>query len=255
MECRTAGPLLGVAMDGELDPLQESAVSRHLASCPDCRRRAEAEVGWRDMVRGGADYFAAPERLRAGLAGRIAPAKPWRRPWRAIHWPTAGASIAASLMVAAISALTISYETRPADTRAYGSEVVAAHVRSLMVDHLTDVPSSDQHTVKPWFVGKLDISPPVVDLTEGGFPLLGGRLDYIGSRPAAALVYGRHGHRINLFLWRSTDARESPPVPVREDGFELVGWRVKGIEYRAVSDLNAAELADFVTRFRGAAGN
>jgi anti-sigma factor RsiW len=117
-----------------------------------------------------------------------------------------------------------------------------------MASHLTDVGSSDQHTVKPWFDGKLDFAPPLEDLADAGFPLLGGRLDYIGGRPVAALVYGRRRHTINLFLWPREGTRA--PQPLTRQGYHALHGVAGGVEYWAVSDASAADLATFVRALR-----
>ena len=130
-------------------------------------------------------------------------------------------------------------------------EIVAGHVRSLLANHLTDVATSNQHVVKPWFNGRIDFSPPVVDLAATGFPLVGGRVDYIGGRVVAALVYRRSGHAINLFVWPA----ETPPEgPSQHDGYNLLRWSAGGLAYWAISDLNPEELRDFESQFRRATG-
>jgi anti-sigma factor RsiW len=128
---------------------------------------------------------------------------------------------------------------------------VAQHVRSLQLDHLTDVTSTDQHTVKPWFAGKLDFSPPVVDLASAGFPLAGGRLDQLDGRPAASLVFHRRQHVINLFIWPAS-ARALASQATRRAGFNVQAWSKDGLNFLAVSELPAEELANFTSTFRAA---
>src|SRR5258708_565596 len=134
-----------------------------------------------------------------------------------------------------------------------GQEVVASHVRSLLADPLTDVASSDRHTVKPWFAGKLDFAPTVVDLSAAGFPLVGGRLDYLEHRPVAALVYSRRKHAINLFIWPSEHATSGGKLQsATTQGYQIVHWKEAGTAYWAISDLNMSELRQFVQLIRDA---
>ena len=128
-------------------------------------------------------------------------------------------------------------------------DLISSHVRSLQVDHLSDVVSSDKHTVKPWFNGKLDFSPPVTDLATQGFPLVGGRLDYLDGRTVAVLIYRHNQHPINLYVWPSTDRDAAPQVQGRQ-GYHLIRWAAGGMVYWVVSDLATNELELFVRTVR-----
>jgi len=205
----------------------------------------------RASLREGLETRAAPAALRARIAARLPlaplPARtaPGRTRW---DWRL----VAAAAGVVVIAGITwLGVIRGPAGTERLAGEIVSSHVRSLMASHLTDVTSTDQHTVKPWFAGRLDFSPPVEDLADRGFPLLGGRLDYVGGRPVAALVYGRRQHMINLFLWPR--AGRSGPAALTRQGFHALHGVAGGMEYWAISDLNAAELDTFVRELRFAA--
>jgi anti-sigma factor RsiW len=216
------------------------------------------------LVKTHATRHAAPAHLRnaigAALRGQAAPTPEQpvqpdsrvtrlhkrldRLRWAWINLGLAGAGIAAFLVTLHL------YLAQPSRQDRLEQEIVASHFRSLMPDHLADVASSDRHTVKPWFAGKLDYSPPVVDLAARGFPLLGGRLDYIGQRPVAALAYGRRKHLINVYVWPEAGQGDAPPLATARQGFHLLGWRQDGMRFMAVSDMNAAELAEFGTLLR-----
>ena len=160
-----------------------------------------------------------------------------RKPWISITAPLAAAAIVVLALVPLLRG--------PSAEEVLAREVLAGHVRSLMADHLSDVASSDRHTVKPWFNGKLDFSPPVEDLAQQGFPLVGGRLDYLNNRPVAALVYHRQKHFINLFIWPSTSSDSEVKKETRQ-GYHLFHWTRSGMTYWAVSDVEESQLQEFV---------
>jgi anti-sigma factor RsiW len=231
-------------IDGELDLLNGLRVEQHLRECPACARDHQNHQALRSALSAGSLYYNAPaslqkrirSRLRAGAKGEP---KPGMLSWR---WLAVGASLA--LVAALISGL-VFMQSGPARDELLAQEVVSGHVRSLMANHLTDVASTDQHTVKPWFEGKLDFSPPVTDLTAQGFPLVGGRLDYIGNRPVAALVYQRRRHLINLFIWPEAAEPGGRAKVIVRQGYSLIYWNRAGMAYWAVSDLNLSELQEF----------
>jgi anti-sigma factor RsiW len=199
-----------------------------------------------ELLRSHATRYRASPALQSAVRTEItlqsAAARPRvaaaRRRWPA--WASVGLGFALGLVLSATGVLVAG---RAADSERLEAELVGNHVRALMVSHLTDVASSDQHTVKPWFQGKLDYSPPVKDLRAEGFPLLGGRLDYVAGKPVAALVYRRNGHFINMFVW---PASRAPLSEVSErQGYNVVRWSHDGMAYAAVSDLNRNELRAF----------
>jgi len=228
---------LDAYIDGELAPAESAALREHLAGCATCSRRLAERQSLGQLVR-QAPYYPAPDRLRMAVQAT--------RNSRRLT-PTMLAWAASMLLAASIGGVMMA-GTRRARTAAESSasianDVVAGHVRALMGDHLFDVRSTDQHTVKPWFLGKLDFSPPVTDTAPMGFPLIGGRLDYIGGRPVAALVYQRRQHTINVFVW--PDTQPAPPEAESQRGFQVQHWTRGQMTFWAVSDLNQAELGEF----------
>src|SRR5438876_8226422 len=230
-------------MDGELDPLKNLEIEKHLQHCAVCSQSYKADQALQTAVKTGAQYFPASADLRkriqtsvrqVGKSQRTLPVMPWR--WLAV---------AASVVFVVILAWALIPRGFDAE-QLVAQEVVSSHVRSLMVNHVADVMSSDQHTVKPWFTGKLDFSPPVKDLAKEGFPLVGGRLDYLDNRPVAALVYQRQNHLINLFIWSAPDDTHVNLRALMRQGYHLFHWSKSGMTYWAISDLNETALQEFV---------
>ncbi len=242
MTCIEAEPLLNAYLDGELDAPSSVNIERHLADCRACQAQYGTLERLRDEI-AAADlrYEPGPE-LERRIKAAFTPASAPRR--RAAWWAPslAAAAMAAAVLIALIVPARMSGPTAE-------REILDSHLRSLMANHLVDVPSSDRHTVKPWFQGKTSFSPPALDLTAQGFNLVGGRLEIVGGRPAAAVVYKRRDHVINLFIFEGGDSAAG--LSQQEvDGYHLVRWTGGGLSYCAVSDLNAAELRAFAEEFR-----
>jgi mycothiol system anti-sigma-R factor len=238
-------------LDGELDPVGSTEVERHMKDCPSCAKAYENQLALRSAISNASLYTEAPAGLRKRVRAAVrresdAEVKVHVFSWR---WLSIGAPL---LATAAVIVLVIGLAprfSRPTEEALLTQEIISSHVRSLMVNHLTDVASTDQHTVKPWFNGKLDFSPPVKDLAAQEFPLIGGRLDYLDGRSVAALVFQRHKHVINLFIWpaKETDSQPAPFTP--SQGYNLIHWSQSGMTFWAVSDLNEKELMEFVQDF------
>jgi anti-sigma factor (TIGR02949 family) len=238
MSCALLARDLDAYFDRELDAESSIALRDHLAQCGSCRQQLAEREALARLVR-SAPYYSAPERLRARVIEQSRRSRSMRR---VFVW-----AAAAVLVLAAAGGITLlRIAAPPADTRTSAEAVVDSHVRSLMANHLFDVQSTDLHTVKPWFVGKLDFSPPVVDLAATGFPLIGGRLEYMGGRPAAALVYQRQKHIINVFVCPEQQGPSDRAYVQSIRGFHLHHWAHAGMSWWAVSDLNDTELTEFV---------
>ena len=250
MTCEQARLLIHGYVDGELDAAHALEIEHHLNGCAACSLEHQRLLALRSAIRGpalgsAALSYTAPAalhtRVRASIRTASMPA-PRTSGWR---WVGAAAGLAglAVVMLVGLSVLR-GLPTSSVDERVL-TEVQASHVRSLMASHLTDVTSTDQHTVKPWFDGKLDFAPPVNDLASQGFPLVGGRLDYVDDRPVAALVYQRGHHFINLFVWPAAQP-SGDSQPVTRQGYHLVHWTQSSMTYWVISDLSADELQAFV---------
>ncbi|RZI43895.1 anti-sigma factor [Herbaspirillum sp. HC18] len=244
--------LLPAYVDNELDVATAIALERHLDNCQDCRREYEQANAMRARVKQDGTYFNAPSHLAQRVAASLPEDRP--HPGRFIRWNFSlfpARAAVATLAVAVAAWSTSLYLRLPSASDQLAEEVIASHVRSLQVDHLSDIASTDRHTVKPWFTGRLDFSPPVIDLAPQGFPLIGGRLDYLNGRAVAALIYRRHLHPINLYVWRSADEESAVRVQERR-GYYLAHWTSHGMAYWAVSDVAANELEDFAQLVRSA---
>jgi anti-sigma factor RsiW len=256
MTCDDVERLAGAYVDGELDLERALALETHVAGCAACAGRLEQTRALARTLQ-AAPYFRAP----AGLAERIrttktpvaaleSPRKPDAvRPRQRRPWPWL--ATAASFVVVSLAVAGMMYRRAAAD-EALMQAVIEEHVRSLMADHLTDVESSDRHTVKPWFAGRIDFSPTVVDLASEGFPLVGGRLDYIDHHAAAALIYKRREHVINVFVWPDGGGSASHTTRSDARGYHVTRWTNAGMTVWVVSDLGLDELNVFAQKLDAA---
>src|SRR5437762_3375573 len=269
MNCDEATNLMDGYLDGELDPVTSQTIEQHLRSCRNCEQAYETH---RVLVRSigiAAPYYKAPAELRhriqSSLREEIAerpmrnvardaqPLFPRKQPQPrtfVFGTPWNWLGLAAAIIFAAIIALTLVPRLqRPGADQFLATQLIASHVRSLMANHLTDVASSDQHTVKPWLDAKLDFAPPVVDLSSEGFPLIGGRLDYLDNRPVAALIYERRKHFINLFVWPAGSNTIGAANAMSHQGYQLLHWVDSDFNFWAVSDVNSNDLQTFKSKF------
>ncbi len=240
MNCAENRLLLHAHADGELDAVNSLALERHLQSCAACAAVQYSTRSLKMAFQQSPLRYGAPNSLRKKIQAITHASGPKTRPhllqsllfWRSLAFGATALALAAVLL-------------RPADISEHNrflNEAIASHVRSLMAEHLTDVASSDQHTVKPWFTGKLDFAPNVKDFTAQGFPLVGGRLDYLNGRAVAALVYRRNLHFINVFIWPAPNAHSGKPAVENRRGYFIIDREDAGLHYCLVADLNPEEL-------------
>jgi anti-sigma factor RsiW len=250
MTCQQAHALRHADADGELDVLRVVEIEEHLRQCPACLRAAKNLRNLKSAFKSEMLYHKAPSQMANQVRALVrAESRQGRRRPFSWSWLKLAIPIGAACTLATVALIMTSRV--PSTEGQIVQEITSSHVRSLMAAHLTDVASSDQHTVKPWFTGKLDFSPQVRDLSGRGFPLVGGRLDYLGNRPVAALVYERRKHLINLFIWPATGGNAASALePTTRQGYNLVRWVQAGMNHWAVSDLNPGELTEFVQLIR-----
>jgi anti-sigma factor RsiW len=250
MNCPEIRTLSHAYADRELDVVRAAEFEQHLSGCRSCSRELENIRGLSAALKSSTVYFRAPtnlqNRIRQSTCARngVARLKPrfneLQASWK--QWVRWLMPVAASAVVVVL-AVFVTFK-QAADNR-LTEEVVSSHIRSRMADHLTDIASSDQHAVKPWFAGKVDFAPPVTDLKEHGFPLVGGRLDYLQNRAVAAEVYKRNTHVINLFVWPAAENRSTEKKLSAAKGYNVILWESLGMNYCAVSELNPVELREF----------
>jgi anti-sigma factor RsiW len=272
MNCEEATKLMDGYLDGELDPITSQTIEQHLRECHKCDRAYKMNGSLIRAIGNATPYYKAPaelrDRIQASLREEIAersrrssgPVPRDARPLitkkqaepRSIPFGTSWnwLALAAAVVFAAIIAWNVLPRLqRPGNDQFLATQLIAGHVRSLMANHLTDVASSDQHTVKPWLDAKLDFAPAVVDLSSEGFPLIGGRLDYLDNRPVAALIYQRRKHFINLFVWPAAPDETRTPKTITRQGYQLLHWVNSDFNYWAVSDVSDNDLQVFKQQF------
>ena len=243
MDCTLHRHLLEAYLDGELGFERTLEVEAHLASCRICSSEVQSWKDIRAEMQAPELYHRAPEELENKLRKLLPQGRTERTPWfQRWIWAGGGAAFATAVLLMSLMMM------RPV-VPSPEQDIVTSHVRSLMADHLMDVVSTDQHTVKPWFDGKLDFAPPVQDFAADGYPLAGGRLDYLENRKVAVLIYHRALHIINLYVWPAQDNGGSTMRVQTIHGYNVVSWKKGGFEFRAASDLNTAELRDLARLF------
>ena len=256
MTCDDARLLVHAYLDDELDAAQSAAMARHLQDCAECAASYEVHERLRRSLARPGLYQRAPDALRKHWS----PAPPTPAPAPAASSRPRRAPLAYAMAAGFAAALLLTSPAWIGALRPHGAEsnpvvaeAISSHIRSLQAQHLMDVVSTDQHTVKPWFEGKLDFSPRVTDLASEGFPLIGGRLDALGGRSVAALIYRRHLHVINLYQWPADSAATALDEKQRH-GYTVIRWTAGGMRYLAISDVGAGDLKQFVQALRSASG-
>ena len=249
MTCSSSRRLLELYLDGELATSEATEIQEHIECCASCGGLYQHLEQLQGDIRMQLIRYTAPAHLRKSIhaalrkAAAIVP-EAGRSRW---NWMAVAASV---LLFASMAWNIASLRSRDSASDTLAQELLSSHLRSLVGTHLLDVPSSDQHTVKPWFNGKLNFSPDVRDFSSQGFRLVGGRIEYVDDRPVAALVYQRRQHFINLFIWPATSSSHGGYSDMKRSGYNLVTWTENGMTCWAVSDLQTSELEQFAKRYQ-----
>jgi anti-sigma factor RsiW len=246
MKCASAHELIESYLDGELDPSVQAEIEDHLTSCSSCADKHARLRQLQTDIRTQAPRYDPPPGLERRIRASLAQAAKKETNSGAWQWMAIAALILLTCSLVLNFAL---FRSHRDDRDMLAQNIVASHVRSLIGTHLLDVPSSDRHTVKPWFNGKLDFSPDVKDFASQGFPLVGGRIEYLEDRPVAVLVYQRRLHVINVFVWPTTSSANNPSE-LTNKGYNVIHWTKAGMTYWAVSDLSLSELRQFSDFYR-----
>ncbi len=252
MDCKQTRNYLHGHLDRELDPVTAAGIEAHLQTCAACAQAYAVQTSLQTAIKKQAEYYTAPDalaaRIRATANATSAPVRKKSAPrWQ---WFPLVAAVAATAVITWTTAIQLGTGSR--DER-IAEQVIAGHARSVLTNHLAEVASSDQHAVKPWLSSKFDFSPPVTDLTTAGFPLVGARLDYVDSRPVAALVYRHRQHVINLFVWPDANAGTVASMrPSSKQGYNLLHWGDAGMTFWAISDLSPADIKTFADTYASA---
>jgi mycothiol system anti-sigma-R factor len=246
VNCQDSRDLVHAYVDGELDLVRHLEVEGHLRECPACARAHEQQQALRAALRAGSLRFEAPAGLRRRIRSSLRRAGRGRRAFPGTLGPWL-VGVAAALALVALGAGLVARFSFASDPEEWlVREAVSAHARTVVGEHPTDITTPDRHEIKPYLTRKLGFPPWVQDLAGQGFPLVGGRVDYLNDRPVAALVYQRRKHRINLFTWPATREPDSAPRALSRQGYRVYHWTQAGMAYWVVSDLNDAELQEFV---------
>lgn len=251
MTCAECRELLNAYIDNELPLDERAAIEQHMSTCAECAGEHDLLAATSHRIKEAGVRHPAPDVLKARIRTVLSKPDAYTPPEAAAkrRWP----QLTAAALVIALASSAITYGAmQNRGSGALEQEMLASHIRSLMPGHLTDVVSSNQHNVKPWFNGRVDASPNVPQLDSLGFPLVGGRLDYVQDRPVPVIVYSRRLHMINVYSWPIASHEATPPRVTTEHGYHMVEWRGDGFEFWAVSDVDVAELRQFVTAFRRA---